>query len=517
MGAGSGILWWLAAGASAGPVVTDTVPGPTFNNTQDWAYKLDIISVERTSRLVTMAPWLRFDRGGQGDDELHLAVYAEDAPGSNDWDVVFDSGLVGPVGARGDFFPVDVDLVLEAGRRYAIGFVLEEGNFEYAYDSGPGVTPFGWGRHVGAIYVGENQISVFPTRIDDAPPQDVGYWQELTIEILDVDGDGVTEDLDCDDRDPRNFPGSPEWCDGRDNDCTGAADDPIDYVDSWPDDDGDGYGDDAGLVSRCEPRPPPGHVGVPGDCDDGDADVHPGVPEYCDQRDEDCSGVADDDPVTTGAFEDLDADGFGGAPTTYCTRELPPDLLATDGDCDDEDPLVFPGAPEVCDGLDQDCDAVADDGLPRVFVWVDADLDGAGDPDTRIEWCPVPPPGYVTDGTDCDDADPRRTPGNEEICDGVDDDCDGLAPGEGDLDGDEFLDCLDCAPDDPTVHPGAPEPCDGVDHDCDGVIPTRLECDPAPTEALAVEGCGCAVGAAPTWSFLLGFVTVAAAGRRRRC
>jgi hypothetical protein len=516
MGALSVAVWVFASGAVAGPITTDTIPGNRVSNSADWAYKLDVIEVDRASRLLTASPWLRFDRGARGGDLLHVAVYAETGPGTHDWEVVFDSGMVGPVGDTGGFYDVNVDLPLEAGRRYAVGMVFEEGNYEYRYESGPGVTDYTWGSHVGAIYVGEDALGAFPTRIDDAVPGDVGYWQEVTIEVLDVDGDGVTEDLDCDDLDPANFPGSPEWCDGADNDCTGAADDPIDYVDWFPDADGDGYGEQAAVESRCEPEPPVGRITTGGDCDDADPDIRPGVDEYCDGVDDDCDGAVDEDPVTSAAFEDLDGDGSGGAPATYCTRERPPELVGNDDDCDDTDPTVYPRAPEVCDGLDQDCDGLVDDGLPRVLVFADEDLDGAGDPDADLEWCPDPPEGYVTNTRDCDDTDPRRARGNEEVCDGVDNDCDGEAPGEGDTDGDGFVDCGDCDPADGSVYPGAPEACDGVDHDCDGVALTRLDCDPAPTEEVSVVGCGgCDQGGAGGVAWL-GILAVAAAGARRR-
>jgi hypothetical protein len=510
------LSWGWSSVALGGPIRVDTVPGDQTGGTADWAYKLDILDIERTSILVTMAPWLEYAQGGQGGDELHLAVYQEDT--TDDWDLVWDSGLVGPVGRTGLFFGQDPGIVLEAGRRYAIGMVFEEGNYDYRYESGPGVTGFGWARHVGAIYVGENGINTFPSRITNQTPSDLGYWMELTVEVIDVDGDGVTEDTDCDDLDAARFPGSPEYCDGIDNDCTGSVDDNVDYVQYWPDVDGDGFGDDANVVSSCDPVPPADHLRVGGDCDDTNGDVHPGVPEYCDGVDDDCSGVADDDPVTGQGFEDLDGDGFGGAPVTWCTREQPEEIVDLPFDCDDTAADTFPAALEVCDGRDQDCDEVVDDGLPTTVFWRDLDLDGAGDPAAPLVWCEVQPDGYVSDDTDCDDTDPRRTPGNEEVCDGIDNDCDGLAGGEGDFDGDGFVDCLDCASADPTTFPGAPEACDGIDHDCDGVVHTRLECDPAPTEVVSITACsGCSSTTNAGGAGWLAFLTVLAAGTRRRC
>ena len=128
-----------------------------------------------------------------------------------------------------------------------------------------------------------------------------------------------------------------------------------------------------------------------------------------------------------------------------------------DGDCDDADAAVHPGAAEVCDGVDNDCDALLDgddDSVDWSTVgdWYrDADGDGYGDASASSTTCSQPD-GYIRDGGDTDDTDPLAYPGSEE----VDDDGDGYTDGEGDSDDG-----------DPNVYPGAPEVCDGVQNDSD--------------------------------------------------
>ena len=101
-----------------------------------------------------------------------------------------------------------------------------------------------------------------------------------------------------------------------------------------------------------------------------------------------------------------------------------------DGDCDDGDATVYPGAPELCDGIDNDCDAIANDAI-------DADGDG-----------------FTPCDGDCDDGEPQAFPGHSEVCDGIDNDCDGTPDqviGD-DADGDGFSICDgDCDDADPTV------------------------------------------------------------------
>ena len=107
------------------------------------------------------------------------------------------------------------------------------------------------------------------------------------------------------------------------------------------------------------------------------------------------------------------------------------------------------------------------DGSPFDVWYADLDLDGHGDPAVPV--CGLQPAGWVADGDDCDDADPTNYPGNAEVCDGADNDCDGLAGGdEVDADFDSFLACEECDDNDVMVYPGAPEICgDAVDQDCD--------------------------------------------------
>ena len=138
----------------------------------------------------------------------------------------------------------------------------------------------------------------------------------------------------------------------------------------------------------------------------------------------------DKDPACTETawFLDADADGHGGSDRVDAC-EAPSGYVAQSTDCDDADATAYPGADELCDGADNDCDAQVDeepvDGLD---LFADADGDGFGDADTPAVACAAGE-GLVEDDSDCDDADPAAFPGAEEVCDGADNDCDGATDG----------------------------------------------------------------------------------------
>jgi hypothetical protein len=381
---------------------------------------------------------------------------------------------------------------------------------------------------------------------DAEPPEETDAPADDSTTDRDEDGDGVPASADCDDDDPSSFPGAAEACDGRDNNCDGATDEGL-TVTAYPDDDDDGYGDEAGAVEVCalseglvsqagdcddsDPRYFPGaeesdcddpndyncdgSVGRADqdgdgrsaceDCDDNNTTVFPGATETCDSLDNNCDGAIDEG-LTVTVYPDLDGDGYGdgGAPLLTCS---PPEGTTLDAsDCDDGDAQVNPVASETCDSLDNNCDSLIDDADPNLDLstattsYADGDKDGFGDPSTATKTCLVAS-GRVTRGDDCDDGDAALNPSATETCDsGVDNDCDGLTDDDdpslsaasastwyADNDGDGAGDatsrktaCLqpsgfvsgatDCDDGDKAVYPGASEVCDGLDNDCDSRI-----------------------------------------------
>ena len=305
----------------------------------------------------------------------------------------------------------------------------------------------------------------------------------------------VSSAEDCDDTEPTVSLGGTEVCDGLDNDCDGEVDEDAEDALPWYlDADGDGFG--AGdPVLACEP--PADHVDNDQDCDDDAVAAFPGGTELCDGLDNDCDGTVDVDAVDAGAwYDDVDEDGYGALDTEVfaCT---PPDGWVEDAtDCDDASAAAHPGADEVCDGADNDCDGDADEaGATDAPTWyLDFDDDGYGSPRLTVDAC-VAPAGYVDNADDCDDTSDQALPGGSEVCDGLDNDCNLLVDDGAsdavvfyrDTDGDGYgatasslaaceappgyadnaLDCSDVSAD---VSPAATETCNGRDDDCDGAV-----------------------------------------------
>ena len=194
------------------------------------------------------------------------------------------------------------------------------------------------------------------------------------------------------------------------------------------------------------------------------------------------------------------------------------DGFLSDVDCNDDDASINPGANEICDGVDNDCDELIDnddDSLEADAWYPDLDADGFGAGEAVYSCDSVD--GHVDNMEDCDDADAAFSPDAEEVCDGVDNDCDGLIDDEDEIDpnllfeayvdsdGDGFGDpstvffaCEtpdgavdigeDCDDTDASTYPDATEQCDGLDNDCDALIDEQelgtAQCDECTDEVL---------------------------------
>ncbi len=366
-----------------------------------------------------------------------------------------------------------------------------------------------------------------------------GYGgDQLILSACDQPDGYVDNHRDCDDTDDAVSPDAAEVCDGADNDCDGTIDlDPTDALTWYVDDDGDGYGTTASTETACDP--PAGYALHDGDCDDTDPSYNPGAleadctdpndyncdgstgyddadsdgfaacedcddstadanedaQEICDGIDNDCDGDIDgDDGSLSGGtvfYGDSDGDGYGGSQYQQVTCSAPPGFVANNDDCDDLDATSHPGASEVCDGADNDCDTDVDEGVGSTW-YQDSDGDGYGNGSVTETACDVPS-GYVGNGLDCDDFNATTNPASYEVCDGADNDCDGSTDEDainattwyvdGDSDGygssastttgcnqpsgyaDNDNDCDDA---EIAVNPAATEICDSIDNDCDG-------------------------------------------------
>lgn len=122
-------------------------------------------------------------------------------------------------------------------------------------------------------------------------------------------------------------------------------------------------------------------------------------------------------------YHDADIDGYGNVDSTIIACEAPLGFVSDTADCNDTIATIYPGAIELCNYLDDDCDGLTDENLTYILSYQDNDSDEFGNPLIDSLSCELPI-GYVIDNTDCDDTNAAIYPGAEEVLNGIDDDCD---------------------------------------------------------------------------------------------
>jgi len=353
--------------------------------------------------------------------------------------------------------------------------------------------------------------------LTDVDSPDVSTW------YYDSDGDGAgTADFevlcfadgkysaavtgDCNDSNAKVFPGATELCNALDDNCNALTDeqDAADCAMWHADVDGDGYGSAIDKACLCAAAGVHTTL-VGGDCNDQTSAIHPGTPEECNGADDDCDGLTDnaDAAGCSTLYADADLDTYGNTMDSKCLCGVTGIYAATiGGDCDDSNAAVQPGAVEVCNGLDDDCDTVTDpaDVTGCSAFYFDGDADAYGVATDSQCLCAADTASHYSAAAsgDCDDAMALAHPGTSEVCgDGIDNNCDGLTDEPeavgckdyfADVDADGFggavpaKQCLctasgpltttvggDCNDGDAAVHPGAAETCNGVDDNCNNV------------------------------------------------
>jgi hypothetical protein len=212
------------------------------------------------------------------------------------------------------------------------------------------------------------------------------------------------------------------------------------------------------------------------------------VAETCNGLDDDCDGVADDGLPTSAFFPDTDGDSFGaaGGMKQACSQaQAGAGYVAIGTDCDDMRSAVHPGAVEICNAIDDNCNVTVDEGLPTTTFYRDGDADGYGAvAGPTMASCSATVAGYAAINTDCDDANGAVHPGVAEICNGQDDNCNAAT--------DEGLPALtcgtgSCATTVPACVAGVPQTCTPVcPPEPDAAMDSASDPAPAPEQDSAV-------------------------------
>ncbi len=258
--------------------------------------------------------------------------------------------------------------------------------------------------------------------------------------------------------------------------------------------DGDGFGRDDSPRTACANAPPANHAPEGGDCDDTRDTVHPGAVELCNQRDDDCDVEIDEDAIPITLYPDADGDGYYGqvestSPDVVMGCVGTPDYAGEPGDCEPGDPTKHPGAEEVCNLYDDNCDGRVDERVRPIC--------GVG-------WC-------AREAWTCDPANCEPGPPQDESCNLLDDDCDDALDEDVQCAGGDVCIAGECRVAEAGADGGEDTTSQAVD---DGATGDGTTAGSAGQDGSAA-GCGCtATDPAPLPRWLLA-LPLGAVGRRR--
>ena len=367
-------------------------------------------------------------------------------------------------------------------------------------------TLWGWGKNIDGLLAHGTESAVYSQPMIIEPEF---FWitvsaslEESYVFILGASKDTVTEKVY-----PYSWGNSDDYELGADttfeqhapipmaltkNGCNTDETDATDAITYYRDSDADSYGNSLQTKIACSL--PTGYVSDSSDCNDADSSINPLATETCNGIDDNCDGTLDEGFTSNTYYLDSDNDTYGDSQNTITACDTPSGYTTDATDCNDQSAIVYPGATETCNGVDDDCDNTIDEGFSSSAIYyLDSDNDTYGDASNSITAC-AKPTGYVSDSSDCNDADSSINPLATETCNGIDDNCDGTLD-EGftsntyylDSDNDTYgdfqntitacdtpsgytTDATDCNDQSATVYPGATELCNGIDDDCDNTL-----------------------------------------------
>ena len=298
---------------------------------------------------------------------------------------------------------------------------------------------------------------------------------------------------DCNDAAQTANPLALETCDNIDNDCDNKADEPgaVGCQQYYVDSDKDGWGVDG--TQQCQCAPSQDHpTQKAGDCDDNATGSNPGMPEVCGGGDENCNKQVDEENALGCAtfYQDSDGDGWGADALSKCLcKGATPFTTQKKGDCNDNAIYTFPGAPELCDVQDNNCNTLVDEGSPQGCSTYFSDPDGDGyaaNGAASACLCAPEPPFIAQQTGDCKEFDTKVNPTADEICDGKDNNCNNaIDEGHADSDNDGSKDCVDLDDDN-----------DGT-NDVSDCQPYNNQIPSCAGKQCGTDGCGKSCGSCP--------------------